>query len=298
MPSFKRLTALLLLSCALFVSQTHAAEDAYVAGIHKWRREFDADVRTGGWLFLIGRYQVVEGESSVGSAPTSSIILSPGAPEQLGVLRRTGSVFRFEPAPGAAVTIDGKPASQASELATTSGSGRLRAGDNSFAVRAVGEDFYALVQDSNNPAARNFKGLAWFPVDRAYRVRARFVPYAQAESVPVPMTHVDSKEVLPSTGDVTFHLHGAELRLKSFLEGNRLFVMFQDRTNGKGTYGGGRFLYAPLPKDGGTILDFNKAFNPFCSVNDYVVCPVVPEGNRLTVRVEAGEKYSGGHSGD
>jgi uncharacterized protein (DUF1684 family) len=55
--------------------------------------------------------------------------------------------------------------------------------------------------------------------------------------------------------------------------------------------GGGRFLDAPLPKDGITTLDFNKAYNPYCSVNDNVMCPVVPTTSRLGVRVVAGEKY-------
>ena len=68
--------------------------------------------------------------------------------------------------------------------------------------------------------------------------------------------------------------------------------MFQDRTNGRESYGGGRFLNAPPPKDGTTVLDFNKAFNPYCSVNEFVVCTVPPPENRLTVRVAAGEQYA------
>ena len=68
--------------------------------------------------------------------------------------------------------------------------------------------------------------------------------------------------------------------------------MFQDRTSGRECYGGGRFLNAPVPKDGATVLDFNKAFNPYCSVNEFVVCPVPPPENRLAVRVTAGGKYA------
>jgi uncharacterized protein (DUF1684 family) len=296
MPRFNGLTKLVPLILVLLAGPGHAANDAYVAGIHEWQRQFAVDVRTGGWLFLVGRYKVAEGESFVGSAPTSSIVLPPDAPQALGKLTRRLNVIQFEPRSGVAVTIDDKPASGIVELGTARGSGRVRAGDISFAVRSIGDDYYALVQDSNNPAARNFKALTWFSVDPAYRVRAKFVPYPQAESVAVPMTHIDSKEVLASTGDVTFRLQGTDLRLKSFVEGDKLFLMFQDPTNGAGTYGGGRFLYAPLPTDGGTILGFNKAFNPFCSVNDYVVCPVVPTGNRLSVRVAPGEKYSGERS--
>jgi hypothetical protein len=191
------------------------------------------------------------------------------------------------------VTIDGAPAAGVAELTTAHGKGRVAAGSFSFVVRTIGADYYLLAQDVDNPAARNFTGTEWFPVDHAYRVRAEFVAYAQPQSMTVPMTHVESRTVMSSTGDVIFRLKGARLRLKSFVDDDQLFIMFRDRTNGHETYGGGRFLHAPLPQEGVTTLDFNEAFNPFCSVNDYVVCPVVPAENRLGVSVEAGQKHHG-----
>jgi uncharacterized protein (DUF1684 family) len=42
-------------------------------------------------------------------------------------------------------------------------------------------------------------------------------------------------------------------------------VVANDETIGRTTYGGGRFLHAMLPKNGSTVLDFNQAFNPYCS---------------------------------
>ena len=74
-----------------------------------------------------------------------------------------------------------------------------------------------------------------------------------------------------------------------------LFV-FKDATSGKTTYGGGRFLYAALPKDGKVVLDFNRAYNPPCAFTPYATCPLPPPRNRLTVPIEAGEKKYGGHS--
>jgi hypothetical protein len=158
-------------------------------------------------------------------------------------------------------------------------------------VRAVGDGFYAMVSDDENPAIARFQGISWFPIDPSWRISAQFVPYPQSESVGVPMTHVSSKTTMTSTGDVAFELEGHSIRLKTFLDEDHLFVMFADSTNGRETYGGGRFLDAPLPKDGITTLDFNKAYNPYCSVNDNVMCPVVPATSRLGVRVVAGEKY-------
>lgn len=268
-----------------------AAEGDYVASIEAWRQQFDSDLRTGGVLLLIGRFKLEEGSVTLGSDAASAIVLPEPAPARLGVLTRAADVFRFEPAPQVAATVDGKPASGLTELATAPGTGRVRAGDITFAVRAIGDDFYALVQDAHNPAASAFKGSEWFAVDSAYRVRAEFIPYAQAQTVLVPMTHVDSKKTFQSTGDVAFRMHGRLLRLKSFIDDDELFVMFQDRTNGRTTYGGGRFLHAPLPQGGATELDFNKAFNPYCAVNMYVACAVPPPQNRLAVAVEAGEKY-------
>jgi uncharacterized protein (DUF1684 family) len=271
-----------------------APDGGYAAGIEKWRQDFDHDVRTGGWLTLVGRYKLEEGEAAIGSDPKLAMVV-PDAPARLGVLRRHDRSIQFEPAPGAALTLDGKAITAAAELSTKPPTGRVRAGDIDFAVRTLGEDFYVLVLNDQNPAIKSFKGTTWYPIDPGYRVTATFLPYAQPEKVAVPMTRVDSRDVLTSSGDVQFQLAGKTLRLKTFVDEDNLFVMFEDATNGKETYGGGRFLYAPLPKDGVTELDFNKAFNPYCSVNFYVICPVPPAENRLPIRVAAGETFTNQH---
>ncbi len=288
-----RSIALSLLSLLLLTPVGNASDTAYVAGVQKWRDDFDKDVRTGGWLELIGRLKLEQGATTLGSDPSSTLPMPPGAPKRLGTVILEGGAVKFEPAEGVAATVDGQAAAAMNELSTNSGSGRVKVGTYGFAVRVIGGDFYLLVRNSENPSIARFTGTSWFPIHRAYRVKARFTAYAQPEQVPVPLTHVDSKETMTSLGEVTFQWAGNIVRLKSFTGEGRLFVMFQDRTNGRETYGGGRFLYAPMPKDGTTVLDFNKAFNPYCSVNSYVMCPVPPPENRLAVEVTAGEKYHG-----
>ena len=75
------------------------------------------------------------------------------------------------------------------------------------------------------------------------------------------------------------------------------FIMFGDQTSGKQTYGAGRFLYASPPKDGVTVLDFNKSYNPPCAFSAYATCPLPPPQNKLPIAVTAGElSYAGaGH---
>jgi len=76
-----------------------------------------------------------------------------------------------------------------------------------------------------------------------------------------------------------FHLelNGKEHSLeiyKSILSDN-LFIPFNDRTNGKETYGGGRYLDAEILKDYKMVLDFNMAYHPSCAYNDKFVCALL-----------------------
>ena len=94
-----------------------------------------------------------------------------------------------------------------------------------------------------------------------------------------------------SPGHAVFTKDGNEHRLLLLEDGDRprLFVLFRDGTSRETTYGAGRFLYAPLPANGEVVLDFNQAFNPPCALTPWASCPIVPNENRLDLRVEAGE---------
>ena len=60
----------------------------------------------------------------------------------------------------------------------------------------------------------------------------------------------------------------------------------------KDTYGGGRYMDMDTGDfvDGKVILDFNKAYNPYCAFSDGWNCPIPPPQNHLKLRIEAGEK--------
>jgi hypothetical protein len=79
-----------------------------------------------------------------------------------------------------------------------------------------------------------------------------------------------------------------------------LFLPFRDATNGRQTYGAGRYLLdgaksADLGGDaaaGRLILDFNFAFQPSCAFDPRWACPLAPPENRLDIAVEAGERIA------
>jgi uncharacterized protein (DUF1684 family) len=68
------------------------------------------------------------------------------------------------------------------------------------------------------------------------------------------------------------------------------FIPFADLSNGRETYGGGRYLDVVLKKGKTAIMDFNFAYNPWCAYKEHFICAKIPAENHLSKAVEAGEK--------
>ena len=152
------------------------------------------------------------------------------------------------------------------------------------------------VRDLDNPHRRLFRGLDYFPVSTDWAVNARFEPYQPVRHLKI--VNVLGMEVeMDCPGAVVFSKEGREWRLDALLEqqgAQDLFIMFADGTSGHESYGAGRFLHIPMPEGATVPLDFNKAYNPPCALNDFATCPLPPPQNHLKLRVEAGEKtYAG-----
>jgi uncharacterized protein (DUF1684 family) len=69
---------------------------------------------------------------------------------------------------------------------------------------------------------------------------------------------------------------------------NYLFIPFTDLSNGFETYGGGRYLDLEMPDSEEIILNFNKAYNPYCAYNEKYSCPIPPKENHLNIAIKAG----------
>ncbi len=126
-----------------------------------------------------------------------------------------------------------------------------------------------------------FTGLKYFPPDGKYRFRAKL--FAKDSLDPV-----DSSRI---AGYLQFQFQGENHSLLAYYENDSmLFVPFKDKTNGKETYEGGRYLDVPYEKGKPIILDFNYAYNPYCAYNPNYICKIPPKENSLPFAVRAGEK--------
>jgi uncharacterized protein (DUF1684 family) len=297
-----RLLCATLLIGALAAGVARAAADAASerAAVDEWRaarlKSLTGDT---GWLTLAGLLWLGEGANSFGRAADNALVLeNPALAAHAGTFEVAGAHVRFVSAPGAQVTHEGQEVraleltSDAVSAPTVLASGTLRF----FVIERAGK-LAVRVRDLDNPHRRNFRGLEYFPIDPAWALEARFEPYQPARRLKI-INVLGMEEEVVSPGAVVFAKDGREWRLDTVLEqpeDRELFIMFADATSGQETYGGGRFLYIPLPVDGRARLDFNKAENPPCALNDFATCPLPPPQNRLTLRIAAGEeKYQGG----
>jgi uncharacterized protein (DUF1684 family) len=203
--------------------------------------------------------------------------------------------------PNAKLTIDGKPVTQSIALlddTNPKGPTKVQSGTTTFNVIKRTDKFALRVRDTNAEARKNFKGLEYFDVNPHWRVEARFEPFNPPKHLAITnVLGMVSDEVAP--GELVFTIDGKEYRIEPILEQGETdyFIIFKDATSGKETYPAARYVYAPPAKDGKTVIDFNKAYNPPCTFTPYATCPLPPPENRLPVRVDAGEKkYAGGHA--
>ena len=269
------------------------------ASIEAWRAERARRLTSdGGWLTLAGLFWLKEGENSFGRAASNALVLDkPSLPDTAGSFVLHDRRVRFVARPGGGVTHDGSPVSSLDLIPDTEGEPTvLASGSLRFFIIERAGNLGVRVRDLDNPHRRDFRGLEYFPVSTAWMFDARFEPYEPARHIRI-VNILGMEEDAVSPGAVVFTRGGREWRLDTVLESpgdKELFIMFADGTSGHETYGGGRFLYMPRPPGDRAQLDFNKAYNPPCALNDFATCPLPPPQNRLKLRIEAGEKkYAG-----
>ncbi|SEI73532.1 hypothetical protein SAMN04487995_1938 [Dyadobacter koreensis] len=163
------------------------------------------------------------------------------------------------------------------------------------------EDF---LKSKNSPLKKDdLSYLRFFEPDSTYRVTAVFKRIQKSRPFEMP-TYSDTNKTYVKYGELKFRLHGRKQSLTVYRSlslqtlpqyRDYLFLPFKDKTNGVESYGGGRYIDLRTGdiKENIVILDFNKAYNPYCAYSDGYHCPIPPSSNHLSARIEAGEKNFG-----
>jgi len=281
-------------------SLADSAPAGYEQEILKWRERRVARLQADtGWLTVAGLFWLHPGQNTFGTDRGNDILLPEGsAPGRAGVFVHEKGVTTVRANPGTDLRCDGRKVEtlvmRTDHEDTTD---VVELGRLSFYVILRGDRYGIRMRDKESSMRRDFHGIEAWPVDPAYRVEARFEPYEPPHNLPIP-TILGTIDSMVCPGALVFELQGKTYRLDPVMESpedTSLFIIFSDATSGDETYGAGRFLYADLPADGTTIVDFNKAYNPPCAFTPFATCPLPPPENELPVAVRAGEKKYAEH---
>lgn len=145
--------------------------------------------------------------------------------------------------------------------------------------------------------------LRFYPLSAGYRVQCKFERLADSAWFPM-QTSGAKAQMARKYGRLTFRLHDTTLHLVVYqMQGllareetrNYLFIGFTDVTSAIDTYGAGRYIDCETKDIHGSsmVLDFNKAYNPYCAYTTGYNCPIPPRDNDLPVAILAGEKNYG-----
>jgi len=177
--------------------------------------------------------------------------------------------------------------------------------------------FIGFTQNSYVDSVRNFqkeyvathevvKGadknrLRFFEIDSSYRVVATLEKKENSQWFAM-QTSGPMKKLYRVYGVLHFTINHTPLQLnvyqsQSLLQSAEyrtyLFLPFTDATTGNETYHGGRYIDLKMEdiQNNQVVIDFNKAYNPYCAyVSGKYNCPIPPAENHLSIAVRAGEK--------
>jgi len=143
---------------------------------------------------------------------------------------------------------------------------------------------------------KRFKGLDHYSPNPNYRFELELHEHEGKKVVKMAYTKGNKQDFL-RWGEFQFRVNDQKQVLQAYKSNpveDRLFIPFKDETSGKETYGAERYIDLEAEKDltpeGKWILDFNKAYNPWCVYSEAYTCPFVPPENWLKVSIRAGEK--------
>ena len=183
---------------------------------------------------------------------------------------------------------------------------------DNLAHRAEADSFFRL--DPGSPFVRDttieYHGVKWFPIDVRYRGTSAVHRYANPETVIVLGTKGEERKQLrygyfaitvpdgngqPVVLKINTYKFTPYDAKRYALYKDVLSVWFTDETTGKETYNVGRYVEVgnedPDP-DHLYVIDFNKAYNPYCAYSSIFSCAIPRKEDHLDIALRVGEmKY-------
>ncbi len=277
------MTRILIIALLSLTALGFRSEDNYSLEIDAFRKVRIESLKSeNGWLNLAGLFWLKEGINTFGGSEKNDFVFpSDHSDEFLGqLLLKNGQVYYQTVSDTMLVYRDEIKAPVISHRS-------LR-----WFIIKRGDKYAVRLRDLEGEYLKAFKGIDCFPTDKKYRIVADFIPTKGKMMTIIDVTGRSYQ--LESPGMLRFTIGKKTYQLETSQEGDNLFIVFDDLTNKKQTYGAGRFIDTALPDaNGKVVIDFNKAYNPPCAFTPFATCPLPTPANKLAVEIRAGEQFHG-----
>lgn len=146
---------------------------------------------------------------------------------------------------------------------------------------------------------KDFKGLNFYPYNEKFVVKATLQKLENQPVFKMPTSGKNQPDY-KRYGILHFTIDNKKFQLEVYqnidlikMKGYKkhLFLPFIDETSGNETYGAGRYLDIEIPDGNEIVLDFNKAYHPYCAYTLGYSCPITPDVNFLKTEILAGVKF-------
>ena len=162
------------------------------------------------------------------------------------------------------------------------------------------EKDYSMQFDTSSPfnidSSVTFKPLNYYEPSPDFIFKSKLFTYELQDTVTILGTKGEKRPAI-LIGYLGLNYDGEVYKVNVYKSFSRTgdeynSIWFTDKTTGKETYGVGRYLDFELNDDPDFIykIDFNRAFNPYCSYSALFTCPIPREEDHIDIEIEAGEK--------
>ena len=166
--------------------------------------------------------------------------------------------------------------------------------------------FKKYVKEHEVVSGKDKEFISFFPINEKFRMTCRFErtmnsPWFRMESSgPIKKNYRVYGIIHFTINDtaVTLNIYQSQDLMTTKEYKDHLFIPFTDATSGEETYESGRYIDLEIEdiNNDKLLIDFNKAYNPYCAyVSGKYNCPIPPAENRLIVAIRAGERSFGKH---
>ncbi len=268
-------------------SQKGQLTEEYIAELTVWKTERMAELEADdGYLSLVGLFWLEEGESTYGSDNSNTIVFPSEANPQMGTIILSGDSV-IHRSPDGAEELMNPPDTESYPNYTHK--------TLTWYVIKRGGAYGIRIRNTNSETLSSFEGVSYYPPNPELNVVATFVPFDPPKKIPIENI-VGFTISTESPGHLLFEIDGRQHSLDVLKDGETYFIIFGDPSNGKDTYGGGRYMHTDFPDENNeVVLDFNKSYNPPCAFTEFATCPLPPAQNVLKVKIFAGELNYGEH---